>query len=160
MNAISTTPWARGLVSPDDLAVLRAEAAAVRAHVNLTARGPRGPLHAEVWTLGPNAVRIDLLRDDGPSAYVLAQVRQVLDPTPAPRTCPECGDPLADEQAICSGCCAHERVDTSDEADGREGGRPHEWVSRCGDCGSVVTFDGEGRGAVLAALRSQPEAER
>ncbi len=144
MNAISTTPWARGLVSPDELATIRAEAAAVRAHVNLSARSPRGPLHAEVWTLGPNAARVDLLRDDGPSAYVLAQVRQVLDPTPAPQTCPECGDPLADGQAICAECCDHAQVETRDEADGREGGRPHEWVSRCEDCGSVVEFDGEG----------------
>jgi ribosomal protein L32 len=58
--------------------------------------------------------------------------------------CQECGERSMRGYLLCSGCCAHEDVETTDEADGREGSLPHEWVSRCKDCGETVVWDGEG----------------
>jgi hypothetical protein len=58
--------------------------------------------------------------------------------------CRECGEQGARGHLLCSGCCAHEDVETTDEADGHEGGMAHEWVSRCLGCGEVVAWDGEG----------------
>ena len=58
--------------------------------------------------------------------------------TLAPAICHECGEPARRGYLLCDGCCGHDDVDTSDEADGREGGRPHEWVSRCEGCGAEM----------------------
>jgi hypothetical protein len=142
MNALHMTPWAKALVPDDELACIRSEALAASAHVNLSADSPHGPLYATVWADGPDHAAVEWLRTHGPVQSVVGQLHQALDRPSLPGTCPECGDPLADGYTICADCCSHEHVETTDEADGHEGGLPHEWVSRCTDCGETVESDG------------------
>ena len=142
-SQVRLTPWARTLVSDDELAVIRQEAIEREAHVNLNAVSPRGPLHATVWATGPDRTAVEWLRTQGPVEYVVSRVHEALALPPEMGICHECGEQGRQGYLICSGCCSHEHVETTDEADGHEGGLPHEWRSTCQDCGAEVEYDGE-----------------
>jgi len=148
---IQTTPWARSLVAPASLAVIHREAVEREAHVSLSATSPHGPLLAVVYATmqGPQGgtETVEWLRTQGPVEHVVQRIHETLATPPELALgygCRECGEATEPGYDLCDGCCGHENVETRDEADGHEGGLPHEWVSRCEDCGAVLEWDGEG----------------